>query len=71
MPGEYIIIKVLDKIESKQLEFDEVKQMLGQRVVQLEQDQVFGTWLADKMTEYEVEIYPDPLSEIDFASLRD
>jgi len=71
MPGEYIIIKVLDKIESKQLEFDEVKQMLGQRVVQMEQDQAFGTWLADKMTEYEVEIYPDPLSEIDFASLRD
>jgi parvulin-like peptidyl-prolyl isomerase len=71
MPGEYIIIKVLDKIESEQLEFAEVKEMLGQRVVQLEQDQAFGTWLADRMTEYEVEIYPEPLSEIDFASLRD
>ena len=71
MPGEYIIIKVLDKIESEQMEFSEVKQMLGQRVVQLEQDQAFGAWLADKMTEYEVEIYPEPLSEIDFPSLRE
>ena len=69
MPGEYIMIKVLDKIESEQLEFDEVKQMLGQRVVQLEQDQAFGAWIAEKMTGYDVEIYPEPLAQIDFASL--
>ncbi len=71
MPGEYVIIKVLDKIDSEQLGFNEIKQMLGQRVVQLEQDQAFGAWIAGKMTEYDVEIYPEPLSEIDFASLRD
>jgi len=71
MPGEYVIIKVLNKIESEQLEFDEVEQMLGQRVVQLEQDKVFGEWLAGKMEEYGVEIYPEPLAQIDFASLRE
>jgi hypothetical protein len=71
MAGEYIIVKVLDKIESVQLEFEEIKQMLGQRVVQLEQDKAFGTWIAEKMAEYEVEIYPEPLSQIDFVSLRE
>lgn len=71
MPGEYVIIKVLHKIVSEQLEFNEVKQMLGQRVVQLEQDQAFGGWLTGKMEEYGVEIYPDPLAQIDFASLRE
>jgi parvulin-like peptidyl-prolyl isomerase len=69
MPGEYIIVKVLDKIESEQLEFNEVKQMLGQRVVQIEQDEAFGEWLTGKMEEYGVEIYPEPLAQIDFASM--
>jgi parvulin-like peptidyl-prolyl isomerase len=70
MPGEYIIVKVLDKIESVQLQFDEIKQMLGQRVVQFEQDKAFGTWLSGKMEEYGVEIYPEPLAQIDFSQLK-
>jgi len=71
MAGEYAIIKVIKKIESVPLEFNEIKQMLGQRVVQLEQDQAFGEWLTGKMEEYGVEIYPEPLAQIDFASLRE
>ena len=71
MAGEYIIIKVLKKIESVQLEFNEIEQMLGQRVVQMEQDKAFGEWLTGKMEEYGVEIYPEPLAQIDFASLRE
>ena len=70
MPGQYVIIKVLGKTPSRQMSFDEVEDMLGQRVVQLEQDKVFGEWLAAKMDEYKVEIYPDPLSKIDFAALK-
>ncbi len=71
MAGEYLIIKVLHKIVSEQLEFNEIEQMLDQRVVQLEQDQAFGAWLTGKMEEYGVEIYPEPLAQIDFASLRE
>jgi parvulin-like peptidyl-prolyl isomerase len=70
MAGEYLIIKVLEKTPARQLSFDEVESMLGQRVVQLEQDKAFGDWLAQKMEEYKVEIYPDPLSRIDFAALK-
>jgi parvulin-like peptidyl-prolyl isomerase len=70
MPGNYVIIKVLEKTPARQLSFDEVESMLGQRVVQMEQDRVFGEWLTNKIDEYNVEIYPDPLSKIDFATLR-
>jgi parvulin-like peptidyl-prolyl isomerase len=70
-PAGYMVVKVLEKIEPRQLEFEEVKEMLGQRVLQLEQDRVFGQWLRDKMQEYEVELYPDALGGINFADLRE
>jgi parvulin-like peptidyl-prolyl isomerase len=70
MPGEYVIVKVLNKTPSEQLDFEEVESMIGQRVVQLEQDKAFGGWLAEKMDEYGVEIYPDPLNQINFEDLR-
>jgi parvulin-like peptidyl-prolyl isomerase len=70
MPGEYVIIKVLERTPAEQLSFDEVESMLGQRVLSMEQDKAFGEWLAKKMEEYNVEIYPGPLGEIDFDKLR-
>jgi parvulin-like peptidyl-prolyl isomerase len=71
MAGEYLIVKVLGKTPSEQLDFEEIKSMLGERVLQLEQDKAFGAWLAARMGEYQVEIYPEPLSQIDFAALRE
>jgi parvulin-like peptidyl-prolyl isomerase len=70
MPGEYVVVKLLAMTPSRQMGFDEVRSMLDQRVIQLEQDKTFGQWLAEKMDTYKVEIYPDPLSQIDFAELR-
>jgi parvulin-like peptidyl-prolyl isomerase len=66
----YMIVKLLERTESRQLGLEEVEEMLGERVLQLEQDQVFGDWLTGKMTEYDVEIYPDVLSAIDFVGLK-
>ena len=70
-PEGYMVVKVLEKIEARQMEFEEVRDMIGQRVLQMEQDQVFGEWLREKMEEYQVEIYPDALGRIDFAELKD
>ena len=66
----YLVVKVLEKMEARQLEFDEIKDMLSQRVLQIEQDKVFSEWISAKMEEYSVEIYPDGLAEIDFLKLR-
>jgi parvulin-like peptidyl-prolyl isomerase len=66
----YLVVKVLEKMEARQLEFDEIKDMLMQRVLQIEQDRVFSEWITAKMEEYSVEIYPDGLAEIDFLKLR-
>ena len=69
-PDGYMVLKVLEKIESRQLEFDEVKQALGERVLALEQDKAFGGWLTEKMEELAVEIYPDALAGIKFVELK-
>ena len=70
-PEGYMIVKVLEKIPARQMSLDEVKTMLHDRVLQLEQDRVFGEWLKERMTEYNVEIYPDVAGSIDFASLKE
>jgi parvulin-like peptidyl-prolyl isomerase len=70
-PAGYMVVKVLEKVESRQMGFEEVRDMLEQRVLQLEQDRIFGQWLRDKMQEYEVELYPDALGGIDFADLKE
>lgn len=70
-PAGYMVVKVLEKTASRQMEFAEVRDMMGQRVLQLEQDRVFGQWLRDKMEEYGVEIYPDGLGGMDFSDLKE
>jgi peptidyl-prolyl cis-trans isomerase C len=70
MPGEYLIVKVVDRIEAEQLEFNEIKHMLGQRLAQIEQDSAFGEWLSAKMLDYDVRIYTEPLARMDFERLR-
>jgi hypothetical protein len=70
LPGEFVILKVLEKIESMPMEFDDVTSLLNQQVLQMEQERVFGEWLTGKLAEYEVEIYPDALADIDFEKLR-
>ncbi len=70
-PEGYMIVKVLEKIPSRQLEFEEVKDMLENRVLQLEQDQVFGDWLKQRMQEYKVEVYPEAIASVDFARLKE
>jgi parvulin-like peptidyl-prolyl isomerase len=69
-PDGYMVLRVLEKIESRPLEFEEVRDMLGQTMLQVEQDKVFGAWLREKMEELEVEIYPDALAQIKFVELR-
>jgi peptidyl-prolyl cis-trans isomerase C len=70
LPGQYLILRILETLPAKQMDYDEVKQMLGSRVLQMEQDRVFGEWLRQKMEEYKVEIYPDALGPIDFIDLK-
>ena len=70
-PEGYMIVKVLEKIPARQMSLDEVKTMLHDRVLQLEQDRAFGEWLKERMTEYNVEIYPDVAGSVDFASLKE
>jgi hypothetical protein len=57
------------KGEPRPLTLDEVKTMLGGRVLLLEQDKVFGMWLSEKMEELDVSVNPDVLSSIDFSTL--
>ncbi|MFH1313244.1 MAG: peptidylprolyl isomerase [Candidatus Eisenbacteria bacterium] len=69
-PDGYMVLRVLEKIESRPLEFEEVREMLGQTMLQVEQDKAFGGWLREKMDELDVEIYPDALAQIKFVELR-
>jgi parvulin-like peptidyl-prolyl isomerase len=69
-PGDYGIFKLLERKESEQIPFEEVRAELSERVLQFEQDRAFGEWLVAKMEEYEVEIYPAGLESIDFRELR-
>lgn len=69
-PDGFMIVKIQDKIESRQMGFDEIRRSLYDRVLQLEQEKAFGDWLKDKMIDYRVEVYPDVLGSIDFEDLR-
>jgi peptidyl-prolyl cis-trans isomerase C len=69
-PDGHMLVKVLEKIAARQLEFEEVRDVLAQRVLQTEQDKAFGKWLRGKMEELNVEIYPDVLGPIDFVEIK-
>lgn len=69
-PAGYMVVKLLERIEAKQMALEEIQDLLGERVLQLEQDKVFGEWLRGKMEELKVEIYPDALNAVDFAKLK-
>jgi peptidyl-prolyl cis-trans isomerase C len=68
-PEGFMVLKLLVKEEPRQLEFDEIREMLGARVLEIEQDKVFSLWLADKMEELNVSVNPDVLGSIDFSAL--
>jgi parvulin-like peptidyl-prolyl isomerase len=69
-PAGYMVVKLLERIESKQMPLEDVEGLLGERVLQMEQDKVFSEWLRGKMEELKVEIYPDALNAVDFAKLK-
>jgi parvulin-like peptidyl-prolyl isomerase len=69
-PDGFMVVKIQDKIEARQMGFDEIRKSLYDRVLQLEQEKAFGEWLRDKMVEHQVEVYPDVLGSIDFEDLR-
>lgn len=66
----YMLVKLSERLEPRQLPLEEVKDYLSGQVLQLEQDRAFGEWLKAKVDEYKVEIYPDGLNAIDFAQLK-
>lgn len=68
-PEGYMVMKLLKKEEPRQLDFEEVESMLEQRVLELEQDKVFGAWLAEKTESGEAVLNPDVLAAIDFSAL--
>jgi peptidyl-prolyl cis-trans isomerase C len=69
-PDGHMVLKIVQKIESRPLEFEEVREMLSQTMLQVEQDRTFGGWLREKMEELDVVIYPDVLAQIKFVELR-
>jgi hypothetical protein len=69
LPGNYMILKMLERKEPRQMTFDEVSAQLSDKALQFEQDRAFGEWLVEKMEEYEVEIYPGGLEHIKFHKL--
>lgn len=70
-PSGHMIVKVLERIEPRQLLLEEIQEDLGARALALEQDKVFGEWLTARMTEHNVEVFPDVLNGIDFAAIKD
>lgn len=66
----YMVVKLLERLEPRQMELAEVKDMLAPQVLQLEQDKTFGEWLKGRLEEYKVEIYPDGLNAVDFTPLK-
>ena len=69
-PDGFMIVEIRDKIESRQMGFDEIRKSLYDRVLEVEQEKAFGEWLEDKMVKYQVEVYPDVLGSINFEELR-
>jgi peptidyl-prolyl cis-trans isomerase C len=70
-PGNYAIFRVIQRTPAKQLTLDEVRTQLSEKALQYEQDKVFGQWLADKMEEYGVEVYPEALEAINWQELKE
>jgi peptidyl-prolyl cis-trans isomerase C len=68
-PEGWMVVKLVMKGEPRQLEFEEIKDMLSERVLALEQDKVFSMWLSEKMEQWDVSVNPDVLSSIDFSTL--
>jgi parvulin-like peptidyl-prolyl isomerase len=66
----YMLVKLNQRVEPRQLRLEEVKDYLSSQVLQLEQDKAFGEWLKAKTEEYKVEIYPEGLARVDFAQLK-
>jgi parvulin-like peptidyl-prolyl isomerase len=66
----YMVVKLVERSEPRQLDLAEVKEMLRPQVLQLEQDKVFAGWLKGKMDEYKVEILPAGLNAVDFTPLK-
>ena len=66
----YMLVKLNQRLEPRQLLLAEVKDYLTGQVLQLEQDRAFGEWLKAKTEEYKVEVYPDGLNAVDFAQLK-
>lgn len=68
-PEGYMVLKLLMKAEPEQLEFEEIKSDLAERLLMLEQDRTFSMWLVENMEEQEVIVNPDVLNSIDFLAL--
>lgn len=69
-PAGSMVVRLLERIEPRQMLFDEIKEPLHERALQLEQDKKFSDWLKARMDEYKVEIFPDALSVINFEDLK-
>lgn len=69
LPGNYVIFKLLERKEPRQMTFEEMRADLSEKALIYEQDRAFGGWLAEKMEEYDVEIYPAGLESIKFHKL--
>jgi len=69
LPGNYVIFKLLERKEARQMTFEEVSGELSEKALTYEQDRAFGAWLVEKMEEYDVEIYPAGLEAIEFHKL--
>lgn len=68
-PEGWMVLKLVKKGEPEQLRFEDIRDDLSVRVLALEQDKVFSTWLAEKMEEMEVTVNPDVLASINFSAL--
>jgi parvulin-like peptidyl-prolyl isomerase len=69
-PAGSMVVRLLERIEPRQMLFDEIKEPLHERALQLEQDKKFSDWLKARMDEYKVEIFPDALGVINFEDLK-
>jgi peptidyl-prolyl cis-trans isomerase C len=70
-PEGWMVMKLIREEEPRQLAFEEVKAGFWERVLQMEQDRKFGTWLSERMEDVSASIKPDELASIDFSKLRE
>jgi parvulin-like peptidyl-prolyl isomerase len=66
----YMVVRLDQRLEPRQLRLDEVRDYLTSQVLAVEQDKAFGEWLKGKTDEYKVEIFPETLSRVDFTLLK-